>query len=256
MSSRLGSVLAVIPHPDDESYAMAGALHAAARTGARVHVLCATRGERGDDLSIHPPGRARPSALAERRSRELAASCSVLGASPPRFLDLPDGGLNELPPGRLEAALIGALGEISPQVVLGIGPDGAYGHADHLALAEALLQAASWATAGPRLLWAAFPRGLFDPQWRRMAGGADAALVAGAAPRLGVDADAVDLKLPVDAAIKRASIEAHRSQLPDSRAESLFPPGIVATLLREEWYQVASGPPMTAGATGVLTGLV
>ena len=107
----------------------------------------------------------------------------------------------------------------------------------------------------PRLLWAAFPRGLFDPQWRRMADGADAALVADDAPRLGVDAAAVDLKLSVDAAVKRASIEAHRSQLPDGRAESLFPPGIVAALLREEWYQLASGPPLPAGAGGVLDGL-
>ncbi len=255
MPARPASVLAVIPHPDDESYAMAGALHAAARAGARVHVLSATRGERGDDFTIAPPGRAGPSDLGARRSRELAASCAVLGASPPTFLDLPDGGLTALPAGRLEAALIDALRAFSPQVVLGIGPDGAYGHADHLALAGALIQAASWAMAAPRLLWAAFPRGLFDPQWRRMAGGGDAALVAAAAPRLGVDSDTVDLTLPVDAAVKRASIEAHRSQLPDGHAESLFPAGIVAALLREEWYRLASGPPLPAGAAGVLDGL-
>ena len=260
MPSRPHCVLAVIPHPDDESYAMAGALHAAAQAGARVHVLCATRGERGDDFSARPGHTVRPSDLAARRSRELAASCAGLGVSPPRFLDLPDGGLTDLPPGRLEATLVDALQELAPQVVLSLGPDGAYAHADHLALTDALKQALAWAPGSPRALWAAFPRALFEPQWRRLTGGADAALVPGAAPRLGVDAHAVDLKLLVEATIKRASIEAHRSQLPDGRAESLFPPGIVATLLREEWYQLASGPRLPDGpappesAGGLLAG--
>ena len=261
MPSRPHRVLAVIPHPDDESYAMAGALHAAAQAGARVHVLCATRGERGDDFSARPGHPARPSDLAGRRSRELAASCAALGASAPRFLDLPDGGLTDLPAGRLEATLVDVLQEVSPQVVLGLGPDGAYAHADHLALTEALMQALAWAPGSTRVLWAAFPRALFEPQWRRMTGGADAALAPGAAPRLGVDADAPDLKLRVDATIKRASIEAHRSQLPDGVAESLFPPGIVAALLHEEWYQLASGPRFPDGpaspesAGGLLAGV-
>ena len=226
-----------------------------------VHVLCATRGERGDEFPIRRSGRARPAALAARRSRELATSCAALGASGPRFLDLPDGGLTDLPAGRLEATLVDVLQELAPQVVLGLGPDGAYGHADHLALTDTLREALAWAPGSPRAWWAAFPRALFEPQWRRMTGGADAALVPDAAPRLGVDADAVDLKLPVDATIKRASIEAHRSQLPDGRAESLFPPGIVAALLHEEWYQLASGPPLPGGpgpadsAGGLLAGL-
>ena len=254
-------VLAVIPHPDDESYAMAGALHAAAQAGARVHVLCATRGERGDDFSAPPGSPVRPADLAARRSRELAASCAALGVSPPRFLDLPDGGLTDLPAGRLEATLVDVLREVAPRVVLGLGPDGAYAHADHLALSDALRAALAWAPGSPRAWWAAFPRALFEPQWRRMTGGADAALVPGAAPRLGVDAAAIDLRLPVDGTIKRAAIEAHRSQLPDGAAESLFPPGIVAALLHEEWYQLASGPPLPDGpvppesAGGLLAGL-
>ncbi|MCA9518553.1 MAG: PIG-L family deacetylase, partial [Myxococcales bacterium] len=43
------TVLAVIPHPDDEVYPFGGALALAARAGARVHVAALTRGDAGQD---------------------------------------------------------------------------------------------------------------------------------------------------------------------------------------------------------------
>lgn len=248
-----GRVLAVIPHPDDESYAMAGALHGAVRAGARVEVLCATRGERGADHSDADEAGG-SDGLARRRSAELAASCVAIGARPPRFLDLPDGALAALAPGQLEGRLADALAGARPDVVLALGRDGAYGHADHIALTEALLAVVGSAKATPRVLLAAFAPGLFVPQWRRMSEGGDADLVADEPPPLGVAEP--DLCLAVDVEVKRAAIGAHRSQLPGGRPESLFPAGIVPALLEGECFTLAGGPSLPREAGSVLAGLL
>jgi LmbE family N-acetylglucosaminyl deacetylase len=228
--SDLTRVLALIPHPDDESYAMAGTLHEPVRSGAVVDFVCATRGEHGDDFSSDPGDD-----LAAQRSAELAASCEAIGAVLPRFLDLPDGGLFALPAGRLEAALINLLSKHCPGVVLTIGPDGAYGHQDRLRLTEVVSQALAWINPAPRLLQPAFPAGLFLPQWRRMTDGENAGLVAGEPPPVGVDAAAVDLRIGGGAsrAVERASIGVYRLQLSDGTPESLFPVGIMESLLEE-----------------------
>ena len=61
MNSSIGvlrgqSLLAVFAHPDDESLACGGLLAWCAELGARVSILCATRGEMGrgsrSDLSL------------------------------------------------------------------------------------------------------------------------------------------------------------------------------------------------------------
>lgn len=244
-------VLAVVPHPDDESYSMGATLHLAARSGADVTVLCATRGERGEDFSTESGD------LASRRTAELVASCAALGVQPPRFLDFPDGGLAALPPGRLEAALVEALHAHGPDVVLALGADGAYGHADHLALGVSLTEALGWQRPEPRVLRAAFPSGLFLDQWRRMTAGVNAELVGGEPPRLGVEPGAVDARVAVAGAreVKLAAITAHRSQLPDGEPQSLFPAGIVEALLGEEWFLLERGPVLPDGASDVLAGL-
>ena len=255
-------VLAVIPHPDDESYAMAGALHAAAQAGARVHVLCATRGERGDDFSARPGQAVRPSDLAARRSRELAASCAALGASAPRFLDLPDGGLTgpaaRAPgghPGRCAAGGVAA-GRAGPGPGRGLRARGPFG-ADRSADASAGLGAgvAAGVVGGVSASAVRAAVAAHDGRRRRGAGAGRRASAGGRCRRARPEAPRID------AAIKRASIEAHRSQLPDGVAESLFPPGIVAALLHEEWYQLASGPRFPDGpappesAGGLLAGV-
>ena len=133
---------------------MAGTLHVAAAAGATVTVVCATRGERGEDFSP-----VATTQLGARRSAELAASCAAMGVQA-RWLDLPDGGLASLPPGRLEAALceaLAALAALAPQAVLSLGPDGAYGHQDHLALTSALTSALPRLLCDPRLLHVVFP---------------------------------------------------------------------------------------------------
>src|SRR5215471_16536681 len=81
-------LLAVFAHPDDETSAVAGTLIHYARAGVDIHVVTATRGERGDlgtgDLTI-----ARRDLPAVREA-ELRAVLALYGVHPPILLDYRD----------------------------------------------------------------------------------------------------------------------------------------------------------------------
>jgi LmbE family N-acetylglucosaminyl deacetylase len=130
----------------------------------------------------------------------------------------------------------------SADLVLSLGADGAYGHPDHLAVHRWVAEAAAGLDEPPLVLFAAFPRGLFLPQYEKcLASG-----VMGDPPLLPADevgVDAPDVRIDVTAVreVKLEAIAAHRTQLPHGLPEALFPPGLVAALLDEEWFAV-SGP--------------
>jgi N-acetyl-1-D-myo-inositol-2-amino-2-deoxy-alpha-D-glucopyranoside deacetylase len=42
------SLVAVLAHPDDESFGMGGTLALYAQKGVAIHLICATRGEAGE----------------------------------------------------------------------------------------------------------------------------------------------------------------------------------------------------------------
>jgi N-acetyl-1-D-myo-inositol-2-amino-2-deoxy-alpha-D-glucopyranoside deacetylase len=229
-------LLAFIPHPDDESYSFGGTVALAARAGWECFIECASYGERG---KRHDAGVATPDHVAEAREAELQASCLVLGAQPPCFWGLPDGELR-LHRGE-QRRIAAAITRIRPDLVLTLGPDGAYGHPDHVALCRWVTEArASLAEPGPPLLYAAFPRGLFLPQYEKCIG------MMGDPPSPPPEAIGTgDRHYTVDIRsvreTKLASIRAHRSQLPGGDPGALFPPGIVAVLVEDEWFTDASG---------------
>ncbi len=230
------AVLAVAPHPDDESYPFGGLLALLARAGWRCFVLAATLGEAGER---HDGGSDVP--LAAVRSGELREACRVLGAEPPILWSLPDGGLASLPSrGEELAALVAELGA---EVILSLGPDGAYGHQDHLAVHRWTREAAE--RSGAALLEATFAPGLFLPQYERCRSGGllgDAPLIR--PHELGsANPDIVLPLTPELRSLKRAAIAAHRSQLPGGEPEALFPRGIVETLLEREAFAVPRGGP-------------
>ncbi|PFG72853.1 PIG-L deacetylase family protein [Tepidiforma thermophila] len=223
-------ILALIPHPDDEAYSVAGTLALAARAGWICTVIAISAGEAGQ---CHNGAAADPAALADLRLAELARSCAVLGAEAGPSPRLPDGGLARDP--RLADAVAAAIAAAAPDLLLTLGPDGAYGHPDHLALHRAVVAAVDAAPAPPALLFAAFPSGLFLPQYelcRPILGNPPAVAPAD----LGVERP--DFRIPIAAVAdrKRAALAAHRSQLPGGDPAAIFPPGIVPALLREEWF--------------------
>src|SRR5262245_23543804 len=127
-------VLAVLAHLDDEVLCGAGTLALCADRGARVTLVCATRGEFGP---IASPELATRDNLPAVRERELRASCAKLGIEDIRFLGLPDAGVSYASEeaGTLPQ-LVRVIRELRPRVIVTFGPDGLYGHFDHVAIGE------------------------------------------------------------------------------------------------------------------------
>ena len=84
-------VLAVYAHPDDPEVSCAGTLARWAAAGSEVHLVIATRGEKG---SSDPD--ADPEDVAARRAEEADAAATVMGLASPRAARLPGRGDDEL----------------------------------------------------------------------------------------------------------------------------------------------------------------
>jgi LmbE family N-acetylglucosaminyl deacetylase len=125
------SILAVFAHPDDESLACGGTLARLADAGARVALLCASRGERG---SVHGP--AEDAALGAERAAEIVAAAEVLGLAAVVLLDHPDGNLQWARMAHLQADILFAVRRFNPVAVITFGGDGLYWHADHIGVHE------------------------------------------------------------------------------------------------------------------------
>jgi LmbE family N-acetylglucosaminyl deacetylase len=162
--------MAVLAHPDDESLGVGGTLAKYASEGIDVFLLTATRGD-GGRYRNHQPGDAGhpgPSALAAIRERELRAAASVLGVQDVALLDYRDRHLDRANPGQVVAAIVQHLRRVQPDVVITFGPDGAYGHPDHIAICQfttAAVVAASepaisklYYIAWPESTWTAYQR--------------------------------------------------------------------------------------------------
>ena len=248
-------VLGIFPHPDDEAYTAGGTLAKAAAEGHSVFILCATKGE---------AGRARdPSLLAgepiERvRERELAAACAALGAEPPLFLGYHDGTLDAVDLPEAVGRIVRVIRQTRPDVVITLGPDGVYGHPDHIALHKLVTPAFRSAGGGSRfpegefgpphaparLLWVAYPLGLFRPVWDGLLTSRLAEAIRRVKPEsLGVtEADMhVEVEISAQAEAKLAALAAHRSQLTDGDPLSLFPAGVSERTLQVERFTIAAG---------------
>lgn len=137
-------LLCVLAHPDDESLGAGGILAKYAAEGVETYLVTATRGERGwafDDEEY--PG---PTALGKIREAELLAAADHLGLRAVHFLDYIDGDLDQADPMEAITKIARHIRQIRPQVVLTFGPDGIYGHPDHIAISQ-FTNAASAAAA-------------------------------------------------------------------------------------------------------------
>src|SRR5579863_3689504 len=139
-------LLCVFAHPDDESLGNGGILAKYAAEGIETSLVVATRGERGWwGNEAEYPG---VEAFGKRRETEVRAAAKVLGLRRIEFLDYPDGELDQADPAEVIAKIAGHLRRVRPDVVVTFGPDGAYGHPDHIAISQ-LTTAASIEAASP-----------------------------------------------------------------------------------------------------------
>lgn len=128
-------LLAVFPHPDDETLGLGPTLAKYATDDeVETHLLCATRGEHGwpGDPQTNPG----PEALGRMRESELREAARVLGLREVMLLDYVDGKVDQADPARLIAQIVQHVRRVRPQVVVTFPPDGAYGHPDHIALSQ------------------------------------------------------------------------------------------------------------------------
>jgi LmbE family N-acetylglucosaminyl deacetylase len=142
--------MAVLAHPDDESLGFGGTLAKYAAEGVETFVVTATPGDAGRyrgqprDHAEHPG----PAALARIREAELRAAATTLGVRELSLLDYHDGQLDRADPREAVARIVSHLRRVRPDVVMTFGPDGAYGHPDHIAICQ-FTTAAVTAAADP-----------------------------------------------------------------------------------------------------------
>ena len=168
------TVLAVFAHPDDESLACGGTLARLADAGARVVLICASRGENGSisDPSLVPDGD-----LARVRTRELQEAAAILGITDLLILDHPDGDLRWAHVPQLHAEIVGAVEQYRPDAVITFAEDGLYWHLDHVGVHERTITALRSLGAGmPPLYYVAIaPDTMQDVVDAAQARGAEAA---------------------------------------------------------------------------------
>jgi LmbE family N-acetylglucosaminyl deacetylase len=161
------SLMSVFAHPDDEGQ-IAGLMAKYASKGIGVYLVSATRGELG---STSDPALLERGTMAELRERELRCVCRVLGAKCVRFLDYREGSFHTAEPKEVVDRISEIVHDLKPQVMITFGPEGVYGHRDHIAISRWTTSAfhetrktnLSRGLAFPlRLYYTAYPRSLFS----------------------------------------------------------------------------------------------
>lgn len=127
-------LMCILAHPDDESLGVGGTLARYAQEGIETYLITATRGERGrfGDAAVKPPLQV----VGEAREAELCAAGKELGIREIHFLDYIDGDLDRAIPAEAQSKIVPLIRRIKPHVVVTFGPDGAYGHPDHIAISQ------------------------------------------------------------------------------------------------------------------------
>jgi LmbE family N-acetylglucosaminyl deacetylase len=125
-------LMCVLAHPEDESLGVGGTLDRYSREGVQTYLVTATRGEWGrfgDNTN-------RPSAEEVGKFREAELHCAAKkpGIHEVRFLDYQDGEVDQADPAEIISRIVFHLRWVKPHVVITFGPEGGYGHPDHIAI--------------------------------------------------------------------------------------------------------------------------
>ncbi|HVB13699.1 MAG TPA: PIG-L family deacetylase [Candidatus Dormibacteraeota bacterium] len=251
------TLMAVHAHPDDEAASTGGILHKYAAEGIRTVLVTCTGGELGDGpkgLKPDQPGHD-PESVRLIRKVELETACRELGVGQLELLGYRDSGMAEWGKAAAPSSFAGSaleqevtrLSELieryRPQVVVTYGPDGGYGHPDHIRAHEVARGATIKTGIPSKLYYTIFPKSLA----RRVL---DQMKEAGIDPwdlgEIEFDPDNPPFGVPdelittvVDVlphvAAKLAAIRAHSSQM-DNAFFGGLPDNVAPLLLGQEYY--------------------
>jgi len=241
-------LLVVMAHPDDESMGCGGLILRHTRAGIPVHLICATRGEEG--WSGKPLG-AKKDDLAQIRTRELEEAAATLALGSIELWDYPDGGVDKVDRQEITQRIWEQITRLRPKVVVGWGPDGAYGHPDHIAMGACTDTAVTSMAEGdrPALYHVAIDRQLAD--FYR-----DAFRLSGdgrALPLIVQDSFDVVFDLDSDEVMmKLRAIDCHRSQLEEWRILIRDHPRLMQEGYGHEPYIAIASRAPTLAANGLL----
>ena len=167
------TLLAVLAHPDDESFGFGGTLALYASGGTEVHLACATRGEAG---TVDPVHLGNHRSIGELRESELRCASERLGLRSVVFLGYRDSGMAgsagnahpeafiRQPLNEVAGRIVRCIRELKPDVVVTFDPMGVYGHPDHIHVHQATVMAferAGDATFFPDVATPFAPRALY-----------------------------------------------------------------------------------------------
>ena len=211
---------AVVAHPDDDTFGVAGtvAVHAD-EPGFRFVLIHVTSGEAGP---IADPALATRETLGRVREEEDRRSWIVLGREPDRheWLRYPDHGVADAPFDELVGRIADILRDERPDVVSTFGPDGVTGHPDHIRVGEAASAAfhrvrEEGGAGFRRLIHDAIPQSMLD-RWneRLVADGHEPMDPAQLYQPRGVPDETIGLDVDTSAVADRvvAALREHRTQ--------------------------------------------
>ncbi len=124
---RLGTILSVWAHPDDETFLAAGIMATAVKNSQKVVCVTATRGEAGSQNIEKWP----LASLAETRTRELKSALRVLGVKEHHWLGYHDGECRAVNEAEAVKKITDLILAYRPDTLVTFGPEGMTGHPDH-----------------------------------------------------------------------------------------------------------------------------
>jgi LmbE family N-acetylglucosaminyl deacetylase len=242
-------MLVVMAHPDDESMGCGGLILRHTRAGVPVHLVCATRG--GEGWGGKPLGASKED-LPQIRSGELEEAAAALAISSVELWDYPDGGVEKCDRQEMTQKVWEQISRLRPKAVVGWGPDGVYGHPDHITIGACTDAAVSAMSEGdrPALYHLAVDAQLieFYKEALRLAGGKDNELPLVLADRI----DVVFELDPDEVMMKLRAIDCHKSQLEDWRISIRDNPRLMKTGYGHEPYVAISSRPTGLTGNGLL----
>ncbi len=273
-------LLLVHAHPDDESLWTGGTIARYAAAGVQVTLVTCTLGEEGEVIpdSLAQLGAHAADQLGGYRVAELRAACAALGVSDHRYLGgmgrWRDSGMagvaaNQHPRAfaggdfdEQTAALASILQDVRPQVVVTYGPDGGYGHPDHVRAHEITVAAAAGVPEVARLYYAVVSAEATEAGLAALAG---APGLPWRLPEPGELPVVADAEITTAVAIgdhlpaKLRALRAHATQVSvwqgqDGQHSYALSNGIAQPVVDQEFYVLAGGSADSVG-TDVFGGL-